>query len=540
MERVSGTASTDGQSPRKVDRLHLRWLILIFVMVSVLATLANSLITAYRVQQDALIEHALESNRAYAAKVASSIGEFLQSAHSHLRFSADELGKHWGNAEVLRAEAIRLQRQDTDFNSIAIIDATGRIKEAYPDRMQIKGSTPHSPVADEFLAARRPVVSSAYMSAAGNLVVMISQPIFGPSGEYLGVIGGSVYLQKQSALHTLISRHFHHEGTFAFVADSQRQLLSHPEEQRIGEKLGWSKTVDAALRGESGSMAVENYKGVPMLAGYAQVPDADWAVVAQQPREISLAPLKVLMRDMVLGMIPASLLGLLMIWFGAVLISRPLQQLSKIAAQLSASDATERLKGIRTWYSDAAAIRRAMLVGVELLQVKIGRLNEEARTDPLTGLANRRVMTDSLARLDASLRNYCVLALDIDFFKKVNDTYGHDIGDVALKHVAEILRISSRANDLVCRAGGEEFTVVLPDTDIEAARVIAERIRQSIANHPVPGVGSMTVSIGVAGNGRGKPCSQTLLKHADEYLYEAKHSGRNRVCSGVVELTSDQ
>ena len=93
---------------------------------------------------------------------------------------------------------------------------------------------------------------------------------------------------------------------------------------------------------------------------------------------------------------------------------------------------------------------------------------------------------------------------------------------------------------MIWYAGGEEFTVVLPDTDIEAARAIAERIRQSIADHAVPGVGSITVSIGVAGTGRGKPCSETLLKDADEYLYEAKHSGRNRVCSGVVELTSDQ
>lgn len=261
-----------------VAMLNLRWLILALVLLSVLATLANSLITAYRVQRDALLDHALQSNSAYAAKVASSLSEFIHSAQNHLRFGADELGKAWGDPSVMRGEALRLQKQDADFNSIAIVDSNAKVLEAYPDALQINGSTLHSDAIRNAIEAKRSFISSAYTSSAGNLVVFISEPVYDAAKRYVGIIGGSVYLREDNALHTLISRHFHHEGTFAFVADQDRQLLFHPDASRIGDTLGWSKTVDAALRGESGSMTVRNYKGVPMLAGYAQVPGAGWAV----------------------------------------------------------------------------------------------------------------------------------------------------------------------------------------------------------------------------------------------------------------------
>ncbi|MDP9654776.1 UNVERIFIED_ORG: diguanylate cyclase (GGDEF)-like protein [Pseudomonas putida] len=509
--------------------IDLRGLILFFVLLSVLATLCNSLYVAYRVQRQSLIHTTLEANAAYAAKVASSIGEFLNSAHSRLNYSATTLGQHWNDPEVLRKEAIRLQAQDADFNSIAIVDAAGKVLQAYPDTSQIVGATLTSEGIQQALKERRPSVSAAYVSAAGNLVVFISQPVFNPSGAFLGVVGGSVYLLKQSTFHTIISRHFHHEGTFAFIADGNRRLLYHPDQKRIGEVLGWSLTVDAALRGERGSLEGPNYKGVPMLAGFAQVPDANWAVVAQQPRDLSLAPLGQLMRDMVLDMIPAGLLGLGLILLGTALIARPLRQLSAAADQLAAPQTTEQLRQVHAWYRDASAIRQAMLTGVQLLQQKLGQLSHEAQSDPLTGLANRRAMGGVLDLLAKTGQAYSVLALDIDHFKKVNDTFGHDAGDVALKEVAGILKQNSRTGDLACRAGGEEFALILPDTPLDTARVIAERIREHIAQTQVPQVGRLTMSIGVACRNADTPMPESVLKLADERLYLAKQSGRNRV-----------
>jgi diguanylate cyclase (GGDEF)-like protein len=296
--------------------------------------------------------------------------------------------------------------------------------------------------------------------------------------------------------------------------------------------LGWSKTVDAALRCESGSMTVHNYKGVPMLAGYAQVPGAGWAVVAQQPREISLAPLNTLMRDVFQGMVPAALIGFLLIWLGTLLICRPLNQLSRIARQLSAPQASEQLRHVKAWYREAFSIRQAMLAGVQLLQAKLGHMNQQVLTDPMTGLANRRAMDEELRSLERAGRTYSVLSLDIDHFKRVNDNFGHDKGDLALKQVAQTLQTYSRTGDLACRAGGDEFLLILPETDVESASAIAERIRQAIATSDIPTVGRITASIGVATCEHQPATAEIVLKKADECPYRAKQGSRNRVESG--------
>lgn len=509
--------------------IDLRGLILFFVLISVFATLCNSLVVSYRVQRDALVHSALEANAAYAAKVASSIGEFLRSAQRRLKYSAAVLPRHWNDPDALRAEALRLQAQDDDFNSIAIVNANGVVLYAFPDSLQIDGKMLRSEGVQQALAQREPTVSSAYLSVAGNLVVFVSSPITSPDGEYLGAIGGSVYLRKQSALHTVISSHFHHEGTFAFVADSNRRLLYHPNQARIGEVLGWSKTVDVALRGESGKMEVPNYRNIPMLAGYAPVQGAHWAVVAQQPRERALVALKPLMIEMILGLIPAGLVGIAPILAGTALIAHPLHQLSKAADQLAAEETELRLLGVQAWYKDASNIRQAMLTGVRLLQQKLGKLSHEAQSDPLTGLANRRAMASVLKMLEETNLVYAVLALDIDHFKRVNDSFGHDAGDVALKHVADILKSNSRTGDLACRAGGEEFTLVMPEVSLDTARGLGERIREIVENSDIPKVGRLTISIGVACRSGSSETAEDVLKRADERLYKAKESGRNKV-----------
>lgn len=508
--------------------LDLRALILLFVLLSVLATLCNSFIVAYRVQRDALIHSTLESNSAYAAKVASSVGAFLQSAQGRMKYSAGVLAAHWNEPEALRSEANRLQQQDADLNAIAITDASGRVLQTAPEVLKNEGSTLDSTSMQQALREQRPLISSAYTSVSGHLVIFISQPIITASGEFLGVIGGSIYLMQKSALHTVISRHFHHEGTFVFVTDGNGRLLYHPDRQRIGEILDRSKTLVAALRGETGAMDVADDKEGQLLAGYAQVPDAHWAVVAMQPRERTLAPLATLMKHIIMGMIPAGVLGLGLILAGTALIARPLRQLSIAATQLTAPETESQLLRVHAWYRDASAIRRALLSGVKLLQQKLGRLNHEAQSDALTGLANRRAMRGLLDILTQTEQPYAVLSLDVDHFKRVNDTFGHDAGDIALKHVAEIFKSNSRTNDLACRIGGEEFVLIMPDTSNVIAKMIAERIRDNVASSDVPAVGKLTLSIGVACREEAST-SDAVLKLADERLYLAKQSGRNRV-----------
>lgn len=168
---------------------------------------------------------------------------------------------------------------------------------------------------------------------------------------------------------------------------------------------------------------------------------------------------------------------------------------------------------------------------------------EAAITDGLTGLHNRRYMESHLAKLvdQATLRGkaLAVLVLDIDYFKSVNDNYGHDCGDDVLREFALRVRKSIRGIDLACRMGGEEFVVVMPETDMAVATTVAERLRRRIAGEPFKiqqGHTSIdvTISIGIAALESQNDSAMLLLKRADQALYRAKRDGRNRVVADAA------
>jgi diguanylate cyclase (GGDEF)-like protein len=159
-----------------------------------------------------------------------------------------------------------------------------------------------------------------------------------------------------------------------------------------------------------------------------------------------------------------------------------------------------------------------------------------AAIDPLTNLYNRRqfetLARAELARCHRYMRPCSFLMIDVDHFKHVNDTYGHEMGDWVLKVVAGILTSAQRDADVVARVGGEEFVVMLPETTAEAAKMVAERIRSTVfANALIIGESKLvlTVSLGVSEATASSPGIEAVLRDADRALYEAKQMGRNRV-----------
>lgn len=170
---------------------------------------------------------------------------------------------------------------------------------------------------------------------------------------------------------------------------------------------------------------------------------------------------------------------------------------------------------------------------------------EMAVTDQLTGLYNRRYLASHLAAMfDRAYwtgRPLSVMILDIDHFKAVNDTHGHDVGDRVIQQFADRIRSSVRGMDLACRYGGEEFLIAMPDTDKATAGLVAERIRDDVAAQRVVLNGGrdelqVTVSIGIASteDGPKEDSAQKLIKRADEALYRAKTEGRNRVYASAA------
>ncbi|MBK8537793.1 MAG: diguanylate cyclase [Candidatus Competibacteraceae bacterium] len=174
------------------------------------------------------------------------------------------------------------------------------------------------------------------------------------------------------------------------------------------------------------------------------------------------------------------------------------------------------------------------------LELELRRL---ATTDPLTDLANRRHFLAQVELELELLQRYAkpaaLLMIDLDHFKQVNDSYGHAAGDAVLRHFATVARHVLRKVDLLGRLGGEEFAALLPGTDPEGARQLAERLRQIIASSPVhtaSGIITITVSIGVTLFALSDSAADTVLARADRALYRAKDEGRNRVEVDIPEL----
>ncbi|MCC2112502.1 MAG: PleD family two-component system response regulator, partial [Hyphomicrobiales bacterium] len=168
---------------------------------------------------------------------------------------------------------------------------------------------------------------------------------------------------------------------------------------------------------------------------------------------------------------------------------------------------------------------------------------EMAMTDGLTGLHNRRYLENHLSTLfnQATSRGkpLSLLIIDIDFFKAINDSYGHDAGDDVLREFANRIRANIRGIDLASRYGGEEFVVVLPETDASLAYMVAERIRRHVAGEPFQIYDrtksiEVTISIGVASLLRAGDTPEQILKRADQALYTAKRDGRNRVVADAA------
>ena len=175
---------------------------------------------------------------------------------------------------------------------------------------------------------------------------------------------------------------------------------------------------------------------------------------------------------------------------------------------------------------------------------------EAALTDHLTGLANRRRFERQLEREVARTERYghsfCLLYLDIDNFKNINDTFGHTAGDEALSGLGKMLREETRGIDLAARIGGEEFAVILVGTDQEGGLEVAERLREAIKTMPIPVAGHITASIGVAVCPSHAQNVRDLMAGADAALYEAKRAGRDRVqpiksnSAGAGDVQADQ
>ncbi|MCG9699283.1 sensor domain-containing diguanylate cyclase [Vibrio natriegens] len=511
------------------DKLNLRKLILILCVFSVVVTLLNAFYSIYRVQHNLIISNTMESNRVYAEKMAEMTDAFIDSAMSQLEYSANTLRTKMADPDVLEEEVNRLRTQTDYFNSVLIVNAEGVIVSVSPETLQIKGMRLSGKRFLQSLHSQAPKITDPFVSPAGNYLTSMSYPIFSGGGEYLGYVAGTIYLEQKNILNTLLGQHSYKDGSYLYVVDQNHTLIYHPDKRRIGQKITNNDAINAVVEGQKGQQDIVNSLGIEMLAGYAPVNQSGWGIVAQKPKNLTLSVLDDQMWTVFLETLPIGALTLLLIWVSSVFISKPLWQLASAVKNFENHTSSDNdFTQIKPWYFEASYLKRSFLSAMNIVSHTIDQLHLDTLTDAMTGLLNRRGLDKAVESLREQNTPFSVLALDVDYFKKVNDTFGHDAGDALLKSVASLIQDQARKGDVVCRSGGEEFIVFLTKTDLDQAFMVAERVRKSIESHEFDTVGNVTISVGISRwDGTNEPIN-AVLKNADDALYQAKHNGRNQ------------
>ncbi|MFT3858806.1 MAG: diguanylate cyclase [Aquabacterium sp.] len=511
-----------------------------------------------------------EALQTLAQSTAVLLGEGLHERLREIELMADGFGASGESldAPVVRQTLDRAQKTRQQYSWIGLTTPDGLVRTATQDMLIHKDVSarpwfqqalngPH--VGDVHEAKLLAKVLPAAHNGEPLRFVDFAAPVRGINGVVNGVLGAHAdFAWVREVIGSLRSESARNVGVRIFILDQAGKVIHRPSgpEGLIGPASG------AIVPQGHGIFAWSD--GERYLTATARVNHPDertrlgWTVVVRQPEALALNAASQASRTMLAMGLICSLLVMALAWGFAGDVSRPLRRLTEAAARIRGGELSANLPEVAgsRELRDLSLSLREMTQSMQqsqkdLAQANLGleekvrertreleRANAElahlARKDGLTGLYNRRAADDRMdeecARHQRYGQAFSLLLLDIDHFKRINDSFGHAVGDEALRHVAHCLTALCRDADFVARFGGEEFLVLLPQTHLEGAVQAGEKLRLAIAALDVPQVGHVTVSIGAAELSGGMPTSlRDLLKRADDALYEAKAGGRNRV-----------
>jgi diguanylate cyclase (GGDEF)-like protein len=397
------------------------------------------------------------------------------------------------------------------------------------DRARNNGTIAISATWDQGLQAGIMVIVEPIRSADGAVLGALGAKV--GFGEVEGILAG--YTKEPSQELYLMTRR-------GAILTSSRAL----DGPFLASRLD-TVTADSLFNHEPAPLEFNGFRGTEVLGALRTVPDLEWGVVAEKDRATAYAAIARL-RNLTLALISTVLLGIgLAAYLLGLTIVRPLGRLTQGAAKVAGGDLDVDLPiHGRSEVSYMTAVFNEMVARLRRFRDENVAINQELRerndelrrlsiTDSLTGLYNRTQLPESLAReLARSQRHqhsFSLLMIDIDHFKRFNDTHGHQAGDDLLRRVAGILRNSLRSCDLAARYGGEEFLILLTETEPEGARTFAEKLRSSVEELRFHGETAVTISIGVASFPDNGDDVESIIRQADDALYDCKRQGRNRV-----------
>jgi diguanylate cyclase (GGDEF)-like protein len=529
--------------------------------LAVLATLIPTGTTGwllYSQNQSALTGKIHEELRSASVSIAREFNLWLKERVYELRVFAGsyELSENvekslrggGARAPVLRRAQDYLksvQNKFSDYEDLYVLDAGGAAIVASVKPIPRASLPPDWQRQAKF---DQPVLTGAHWDEGrGKTVMTVAVPLKTANGRFLGVLAATINFGSiEAVLRQWAQGQTRH--LYLVKPDGTRVLSSLLMPQAVLTTRLPEDATRTFFAGEAGELQRMTYENIEVLAVMQPVSRLGWGVVAEKNYEDAYRALMDI-RNVALASTVWLLLAVgLIAYLLSMTIIGPLTRLTEGAARVAggnlsveiATDPPREIGRLATMFNTMVAYLREAQQELTAVNLALNERNQSlealSATDVLTGLHNRRRMRDALnaevARSQRHGRSFSILMLDVDHFKKYNDTYGHPEGDVLLKRVGEILKSSLRANDFAARYGGEEFLILLPDQDQKGAVEVAERIRQRISVETEDAVTkrkAVTASLGIATFPESGRTADLLLVNADAALYKAKNAGRNRV-----------
>lgn len=504
-------------------RFILEWL----VVISVLVTMLIGLVSSIHVNEASLSASYLENNFRYAKKLAGNTTEVVSGMQNTVNALAMHTAEHpFSNKDLDDWFSVNKQY----FQSLFIADAHGIIRQVSPSVKGIQpGTQLTSPASQQALRLKQPFISEPYYGKAGHLIILVSSPIVDQQGTYQGFVGGTIYLEEENALNRTLEEHIYGDGSYVFVVDKTGRLIFHPEKKRLGDIVTMNPAVKQALEGKSGYAEIVNSKGVSFLAGYSHEKITGWGIISQTPRSVLDKSNRQLVGNLLLTALPFLLVTVAIVWLISKNISSSLSKLALFSDRSVESGGDEpEIPTTTSSIYEVQKLYQSTRMAIRKVNKRLTQLQAEVRTDGLTGLANRKTFDAALQERIRRQAPFSLVLLDIDHFKKVNDSFGHVTGDEVLKQVAKTMLEQTREDDLCFRYGGEEFGILIDDEHVQLAWHIAERLRTAISSQKQQTGTSITISSGVANFPLHGARPVEIVSMADQALYQSKADGRNR------------
>lgn len=540
-------------------------------LVAVLLSLAFGELLKWRIQQEAAASlHMVAHN---AAKVLAE-GLFERSRLVQVLGASQDLWEKGIDAPEVLPLLQRMHSSRPYSRWIGVADAHGRVGtdsnnilhgKSVADQPWFQAGLKDLYVGD--VHAFPPLADRLPPSSSGEpqRFMDFSAPIY-RNGEVLGVLGLHLSWDwARDTLEELRPTYADHAQIELFIFDRAGKIIYAPDGRIApyvarGQQLPRTEQTSASGRdsmtmpGLAGLAQWEDAK-TPFLTAVTRLParnlasDLGWNVVVRQPAATAFVGADTAVLQALAGGIVAAMLAALIASLAARRLSEDLNSLSRAALHIEAGTPgavvpqTHSTREVQRLSRTLDNMTRRLLTMNEAMEelvrqrtVELQHANQElerqASSDPLTGLLNRRGfdarLVTAVALAQRSGRPLSIITIDVDHFKRVNDTHGHEVGDNVLRNLAQQLKARLRVSDAVARLGGEEFVVLLPDTTAEAALQMARQLLEAVAAAARDDVGNITISAGVSALRPEDENGSAMLRRSDAALYAAKTAGRNR------------